>query len=241
MTIIKKRPALVMLSGHLCSEKLWEHQIQAFSQDYECLPFVFRQGDSIENFAQQVLDSAPSTFSLAGLSMGGYVAFEIMRQAPNRVERLALLDTSAEADTPERTAQRYIDMKAADDLGLEGFALTLPQRWMHPDAAKQDSFILATIEMVLSVGHAAQKQQAKALMNRVDSFPTLPTIQCPTLVLCGREDQPTPVSMHEDMARHIADSQLVIIERCGHLSTMEQPELVNASLRQWLNRSLHNK
>ncbi len=236
MTIHNKRPALVLLSGHLCSEKLWESQIKAFADDYECLPYVFRKGDSIENYAQQVLDSAPPGFSLAGLSMGGYVAFEIMRRAPMRVERLALLDTSAEADTPARTAQRYIDMKAADDLGLEAFAKTLPNRWMHPDQANQASFCKTVLEMVLSVGHAAQKQQANALMNRVDSFATLATIKCPTLVLCGREDQATPLCMHEDIARLIPDSHLVIIEQCGHLSTMEQPEPVNAALRNWLAR-----
>jgi len=171
-----------------------------------------------------------------GLSMGGYVAFEIMRRDPTRVKRLALLDTSAEADTPARTAQRYVDMKAADDLGLEAFAKTLPQRWMHPVQASQAVFGQAVVEMVLSVGIAAQKQQALALMNRVDSFPTLATIACPTLVLCGREDQATPLSMHEDMARFIPDSQLVVVEQCGHLSTMEQPEIVNAALRQWLSR-----
>ena len=236
MTIKKNRPALLLLSGHLCSEKLWENQIKAFAEDYECLPYVFRKGDSIENFAQQVLDCAPASFSLVGLSMGGYVAFEMMRQAPMRVERLALLDTSAEADTPERTAQRYLDMKAADELGLEAFAKTLPGRWMHPAQANQEIFRNAIVEMVMSVGAAAQKQQAHALMHRVDSFPVLSKINCPTLVLCGREDLATPVSMHEDMAKIIPDSRLVIVEQCGHLSTMEQPEIVNASLRQWLMR-----
>ena len=234
MSTQTNRPALVLLSGHLCSEKLWENQINAFKGDYTCLPYVFRQGDSIENFAQQVLDTAPASFSLAGLSMGGYVAFEIMRRAPLRVERLALLDTSAEADTAERTAQRYLDMKAADDLGLEGFAKTLPARWMHPVQANQEVFRDSIVEMVLSVGHAAQKQQARALMNRVDSFPTLATIKCPTLILCGREDLPTPLSMHEDMARCMPGARMVVIEQCGHLSTMEQPAAVNAALRQWL-------
>lgn len=233
-----KKPALVMLSGHLCSEKLWESQIKAFSDDFECLIYVFRKGDSIDDFATQVLDTAPASFSLAGLSMGGYVAFEILRRAPQRVQRLALLDTSAEADTPERTAQRYVDMKMADDAGLEAFAKTLPARWMHPNQASQTRFREAISEMVMSVGHAAQKQQQHALMNRIDSFATLATIKCPTLILCGREDQATPLAMHEDMARIIPDSRLVIIEECGHISTMEQPGAVNAVLKNWLERSL---
>jgi len=236
MTIKKQRPALVMLSGHLCSEKLWESQIKAFAEDYECLTYVFRQGDSMENFAQQVLESAPPSFSLAGLSMGGYVAFEIMRRAPMRVERLALLDTSAEADTPARSAQRYVDIQSAEELGLEAFAKILPSRWIHPSRQKQDVFRQSILEMVLGVGHAAQKQQVAAMINRVDSFPMLAAIKCPTLVLCGREDLSTPVALHEDIAGQIPDSRLVIVEQCGHLSTMEQPEIVNASLRQWLSR-----
>lgn len=231
-----KRPALVMLSGHLCSEKLWENQIKAFSEYFECTPYVFRKGDSIEDFATQVLDTAPPEFSLVGLSMGGYVAFEIMRRAPLRVQRLALLDTAAEADTPERTAQRYIDMKMAEDVGLEEFAKTLPGRWMHPSQACQESFSKAILEMVLSVGHVAQKQQQRALMHRIDSFATLPTIKCPTLILCGRQDMATPLAMHEDMAKFIPDSRLVVIEECGHLSTMEKPEAVNAALQNWLER-----
>lgn len=234
--IQKTRPCLVMLSGHLCSEKLWENQIKAFSDRYHCMPFVFRQGDSIENFALQVLESTPPSFSLAGLSMGGYVAFEIMRKAAHRVERLALLDTSAEADTEERTATRKVDLKAADDLGLNVFAKTLPARWMHPVHAAQESFCNDVVEMVLSVGHTAQKQQQKALMQRIASFETLSKIKCPTLVLCGQQDQATPVSLHEDMARLIADSRLVIVEQCGHLSTMEKPAQVNEALETWLKR-----
>lgn len=232
----EKRPALVMLSGHLCSEKLWENQIKAFSDHYDCLTYVFRKGDSIENFAQQVLDTAPLKFSLVGLSMGGYVAFEIMRRAPLRVERLALLDTSAQADTPERTAQRYVDMKAADEMGLENFAKTLPPRWMHPKQAAEEKFRREIVEMVLSVGHLAQKQQQNALMHRADSVNSLAAITCPTLVLCGREDMATPLEMHEEMAQRIPDSHLVIIEQCGHLSTMEQPAHVNQALQKWLER-----
>jgi len=236
MIIKKKRPALVMLSGHLCSEKLWESQIKAFAEEYECLPYVFRQGDSIENFAQQVLESAPASFSLAGLSMGGYVAFEIMRRAPMRVERLALLDTSAEADTAARTAQRYVDIKTAEELGLEAFAKTLPSRWLHPSHTEQESFRQSILEMLHSVGLTAQKHQVTAMINRVNSLPTLAAIKCPTLVLCGREDLSTPLSLHEDIADLIPDSRLVVVESCGHLSTMEQPEIVNAALQQWLTR-----
>ena len=230
------RPSLVMLSGHLCSEKMWENQLKAFGASYDCIPYVFRTGDSIEDFAQQVLDTAPVHFSLVGLSMGGYVALEMLRTATHRVDRLALLDTSAEADTPARTAQRYVDMHLADEIGLEAFSKTLPERWMHPQQAAQDSFRQAVTEMVLNVGAAAQKQQQHALMHRADSTSLLASIKCPTLILCGREDQATPLAMHEYMAQHIPDSNLVVVENCGHISTLEQPEIVNAAMQAWLDR-----
>lgn len=228
-------PTLVMLSGHLCNEKLWEKQIEHFSGKYRCIPMVFRHGDSIANFAEQTLKAAPEKFSLIGLSMGGYVAFEMMRRAPERVERLALLDTSAEAETPERTAQRYIDRKTADELGIDKFAECLPARWVEATRAKDPKWTERLVEMVTSVGVQAQKQQQEAIIHRVDSFDTLATIKCPTLILCGREDAATPLAMHEDMACAMPHATFVVIENCGHLSTMEQPEKVNQALDNWLS------
>jgi pimeloyl-ACP methyl ester carboxylesterase len=228
------RPVLVMLSGHMCSEALWKKQIEHFSDRYRCLPMVFRQGDSIENFAEQVLQHAPEEFYLVGLSMGGYVSFEVMRRAPERVLRLALLDTSAEPENPERTVQRKIDLKTANEKGLQALAEQLPGRWMHPEMVKQPALFNEVLGMVLNVGIAALGQQQKAIIERVDSFSGLKDIQCPTLVLCGRQDTSTPVSMHQDIVKHIPQAQLVIVEDCGHLSTMEQPAQVNQALEAWL-------
>ena len=218
----------------MCSEALWEKQIEHFSQRYRCLPMVFRQGDSIENFAEQVLQHTPEEFYLAGLSMGGYVAFEVMRRAPERVLRLALLDTSAESENPDRTVQRKIDLKTANEKGLHALAEQLPGRWMHPEMVKNPALFSKVLGMVLDVGIAALSQQQKAIIERADSFSRLQDIQCPTLVLCGRQDTSTPVLMHQEIVKHIPHAQLVIIEDCGHLSTMEQPAQVNKALDAWL-------
>ena len=228
------RPVLVMLSGHLCSEALWQQQIDHLSDRYRCMPMVFRQGDSIANFARQVLEQAPETFYLAGLSMGGYVAFEVMRREPQRVIRLALLDTSAEPENPDRTVQRKIDLKAAHEKGLPALADQMPARWMHPDMVAKPALFEVVRNMVLNVGIEALERQQRAIIERENSFDALKNIQCPTLVLCGRQDQSTPLSMHEDIVRQIKDARLVIIEHCGHLSTMEQPVAVNQAMDDWL-------
>lgn len=228
------RPALVMLSGHMCSEALWQKQIDHFSDRYRCMPMVFRQGDSIANFAEQVLQHAPAKFYLAGLSMGGYVAFELMRRAPDRVIRLALLDTSAEPENPDRTVQRKIDLKAAHENGLPSLADQMPARWMHPDMVAQPALFKTVRDMVLNVGIDALPRQQRAIIERENSFASLKNIQCPTLVLCGRQDTSTPLSMHEDIVKHIPHAKLEVIEHCGHLSTMEQPDAVNQAMDAWL-------
>ncbi|NDY81684.1 alpha/beta fold hydrolase [Orrella sp. NBD-18] len=228
------RPVLVMLSGHMCSEALWQNQVDHFSDRYRCMPMVFRQGDSIADFAQQVLQHAPEEFYLMGLSMGGYVAFEVMRRAPERVIRLALLDTSAESENPERTIQRKIDLQTANEKGLAALADQLPARWMHPDMVAKPTLFEKVREMVLNVGLKAFGQQQRAIIERANSFSSLKNIQCPTLVLCGRQDTSTPVSMHEDIVKQVPQAKLVIIEHCGHLSTMEQPAEVNRALDAWL-------
>lgn len=228
------RPVLVLLSGHMCSEALWKKQIDHFSDRYRCMPMVFRNGDSIANFAEQVLQHAPESFYLAGLSMGGYVAFEVMRRAPERVIRLALLDTSAEPENPDRTVQRKIDLKTAHEKGLPALADQMPARWMHPDMVAKPTLFSEVRDMVLNVGLQALGQQQRAIIERADSFEGLRGIKCPTLILCGRQDASTPLSMHEDIARQVPHAKLVIIDHCGHLSTMEQPDAVNQAMDAWL-------
>lgn len=189
----------------------------------------------MEAMAERVLRTAPPQFALAGLSMGGYVAFEIMRQAPQRVIKLALLDTQARADTPESKQQRQGLIRLALQGEFKGVTARLLPRLIHNSRLNNDESLTDIImKMAESVGREAFTSQQTAIMNRPDSRPDLPTIKCPTLVLCGREDALTPLALHQEMALAIPGAILSIIEDCGHLSALERPQAVTALLRHWL-------
>lgn len=224
------RPTLVLLPGHLCTEALWSAQCDALSDIADCLPLPLLGADSMQGLAESVLDSAPARFSLAALSMGGHVAMEIMRLAPERVERLALIDTRADVDSPERLKLREVDR----DRSLLELVPELPARWMLPAHAADAGLAAHVADMALTIGEETRRRQQRALLARIDSRPSLRFVRCRTLILCGRQDIPNPIWMHEEMAGLIPDATLEIIERCGHLSPLEQPEAVTASLRRWL-------
>ena len=192
--------------------------------------------DSIAEMAAAVLREAPvERFALAGLSMGGYVAQEIVRQAPRRVERLALLDTRARPDEPEETQRRHALMELAQREG--GFAPVTNRMLpllVHPARVKDEPLVRTIREMAERVGLAAYLRQQSAIIARPDFRPLLPSIRCPTLVLCGRQDALTPVVFHQEIAAAIPGAELEVIEACGHLSTLERPAEVNAALRAWL-------
>ena len=226
---------VVFIPGLLCDSLLWAPQIGTLSDIADCWIADPTGAETMEALAAELLDSSPfAEFALAGLSMGGYVALEIMRQAPGRVLKLALLDTNARADTSEQTQRR----RALIDLAQHGrFAevanLLLPA--LVNRARSYDPQIVGTIRaMARNVGIEAFCRQQSAIIRRIDSRPHLKAIQCPTLVLCGRQDAITPPPLHHELASGIDDAKLVIIEECGHLSTIEQPEEVNVALRAWL-------
>ena len=225
---------LILLPGLLCDRALWEPQIAALADIAECSVADLTQADSMAGMAAGVLRGAPERFALAGLSMGGYVSFEIMRQAPERVLRLALLDTSARADTPERLKQRKEQLSLCDRGEFVGVTRRLLPSWIHPEHMKDEALVEAVTTMTRRVGRDAFCRQVTAIMNRPDSRPGLARIQCPTLVLCGHEDQATPPELHREIAADIADARLAIVPECGHLSTMEKPEAVNREMRRWL-------
>lgn len=229
------RPTLILLPGLLCAEPLWRAQIEALADLADIRVADLTGADSMRGMAGSVLAAAPERFALAGLSMGGYVAQEIMRIAPGRVDRLALLDTSARADTPERRELRMAQIRATREgrFGEVVDAQFLPsmQNPQNPFPAELRAAVRAMCE---TVGPEAYIRQQTAIMNRADGRADLARIACPTLVLCGRQDQATPLELHEEMAAAIAGSRLVIVEDCGHLPTMERPEAVNAAMRDWL-------
>lgn len=226
---------LILLPGLLCDAALWGPQAAALADIADVAVVDLTQGDSMAAMADTVLGSAPRKFALAGLSMGGYVAFEVMRRAPERVERLALLDTSARPDTPEHKQARRELMALARQGDFKGVTPRLLPRWVHPSRVADPGLAETVTSMTQRVGREAFLRQQTAIMNRPDSRPGLVDIVCPTLVLCGHDDQSTPVDRHREIAADIADARLVIVPDCGHLSTLERPETVNREMRAWLS------
>lgn len=230
-----RKPALVLLPGLLCTEALWRPQIAALGHLADIRVADLTGADSMRAMAESVLAAAPARFAMAGLSMGGYVAQEILRIAPDRVTRAALLDTSARADTPERRAGREAEMQMAregrfDEIVDDRFlpAMMNPANPFSPELRE------TVRAMCRTVGPEVFVRQQTAIAGRPDGRADLARITCPVLVLCGRHDQPTPLDAHEEMAGAIPGARLVVIDDCGHLSTLERPEATSAALRAWL-------
>jgi pimeloyl-ACP methyl ester carboxylesterase len=226
---------IVLIPGLLNTEDLWRDQIHGLADIGNILVTTEqREYDDIPEIADRILDAAPERFALAGLSMGGYVAFEILRQASERVITLALLDTTARPDTQEQTANRQETISTAREQGLRKVLGMLLPKLLHPEHVQDKAIREQMFVMAERVGIDAFVRQQTAIMNRVDSRPLLPDIGCPTLVLCGREDKLTPPEFAEEMANDIPDSRLVIVEKSGHSSALEQPGAVTQAMREWL-------
>ena len=228
------RIPLVLVPGLLCDEALWAHQTEHLGEVAEPAVVLATGAPSIGGVAEQVLAAAPARFALAGLSMGGYVALEIMRRAPGRVARLALLDTSARPDTPEQTALRR---EMLELVARGGFGKVMPAslpKLVHPDRLQDDRLLGVIKGMAARVGEEAYVRQQTAIIARPDSRPDLARIRCPTLVLCGRQDALCPVDRHAEMAAAIPGARLAIIEDCGHMAPLERPQAVTALLREWV-------
>ncbi|MBA2492786.1 MAG: alpha/beta fold hydrolase [Gammaproteobacteria bacterium] len=235
MAAIDKRLSVILIPGLLNTEDLWRDQVKALTGlgDISATS-EHRKFDNMNAIAGVILKQAPARFALAGLSMGGYVAFEMLRQAPERVTKLALLDTSPRPDTPEKAAQRRETIRFAGEYGLKRVLETMRPNLLHPKHANDPAIVTRLARMAARVGVDGFARQQTAIMNRADSRPLLPEIRCSTLVLCGREDALTPPEVAGEMVDKIPNSRLVIIEECGHLSAIEQPEQVTAAMRAWL-------
>jgi pimeloyl-ACP methyl ester carboxylesterase len=225
---------IVLVPGLNCSARLYAEQIPVLWQFGPVTVADHRRDDSLAAMARRILAGAPPRFALAGLSMGGYVAFEIMRQAPDRVAKLALLDTGARAETPGRTAERkpLIEMCRQGrfaEITDNQFPL-LVHRSRHGDTALKAKVRAMNEE----TGPEAYVRQQQAIMSRPDSRPGFAAINCPTLVLVGDDDQLTPPALAHEMAAGIRGSRFVVVPDSGHLSTMEQPQAVNAALLEWM-------
>jgi pimeloyl-ACP methyl ester carboxylesterase len=190
--------------------------------------------DTMPSIADAILAEAPERFALAGLSMGGYIAQQIVLLAPERVTRLALLDTGARADTPERIERRLQLNELARREGAGRVQEEIMPLLICTHRLADKPYTDQIVQMAVDTGTEAFLRQHAALMARCDNRPLLPTVNCPTLVLVGRQDILTPLELSEEIAAAIPDARLEIIEDCGHLSTLEQPDAVNRALRRWL-------
>ncbi|HSI59343.1 MAG TPA: alpha/beta hydrolase [Ideonella sp.] len=234
------RAAVLLLPGLLCDAAVWTAQCEALGAEADCHVPDYALLDSITAMARQVLsDTAAQRFSLVGHSMGGRVALEMLRLAPQRVERLALLDTgtdplqAGEAGERERS-QRMALIAIARARGMRAMGEQWARGMVHP--SRLDSPLFDRIlEMIERKPLAVFEAQIAALLGRPDARPTLAGIACPLLLLCGREDLWSPLARHEQMHRNAPGSALVVIEDAGHMSTMEQPDEVSRALLAWLH------
>jgi pimeloyl-ACP methyl ester carboxylesterase len=229
---------IVLVPGLTCTARLYAEQIPALWPFGPVTVADHRRDDSMAAIARQILAEAPPRFALAGLSMGGYLAFEIMRQAPQRVVKLALLDTGARADTPEQTERRRVLMaqaKAGSGTGslLEIADLAYPL-YVHRDRHNDLALKSIVRKMVEETGLDAYLRQQEAIIGRPDSRPGLSAISCKTLMLVGEGDEATPPELAREIAGAIPGSRLVLIPGSGHLSTLEKPEAVNKALADWM-------
>ena len=202
---------LLLLPGLLTDARLFQFQMEDLSDIVQTTVGDLTVADTIPELAKIVLSHAPQKFALAGLSMGGYVALEIMRQAPERVLGLCLLDTSARPDTPEATANRH-KLMAQAEANFQIVLDTLMPKLVHPSRMKYHSIVDTVYSMGNRVGKEAFIRQQGAIIGRIDSRPYLSKITCPTMVLVGRDDVMTPVELHEEMAAAIPGARLVIID-----------------------------
>ncbi len=224
-----------LLPGLLCDQSIWSDQRRALEAVAEVIIPDFRHVNSIAAMAQLVLDAAPKGFAVAGHSMGGRVALEVFRMAPAKVERLALLDTGIHPRAPAEETKRGQLVELARTKGMEALAASWLPPMLHPNHA---ALLGPLTDMVKRSTPETFANQQRALLDRPDARVALSSIRCPTLVLCGREDAWSPVSQHEEIAAAIPQSNLVIVEDCGHMSTVEQPDAVTKALQDWLSDHL---
>jgi pimeloyl-ACP methyl ester carboxylesterase len=227
---------LILVPGLLCSARLYAAQIAALWPHGQVTIADHRHDETMEAIAARILKDAPPRFALAGLSMGGYIAFAMMRLAPERIAKLALLNTSARPDPPELRAGREEFIMLAQAGKLDDVVDTLMPKFLCRNHKNDERLMKIVRDMAHDTGSDAFVRQQKALMSRKDSRPLLSKIDCPTLVLVGEEDGLTPPGLAREMHSDILDSLLVVVPACGHLSTIEKPDEVNAAFIEWLKK-----
>jgi pimeloyl-ACP methyl ester carboxylesterase len=223
----------------MCDETVWRHQAQELAKLTSVTIADHGSIDSLPEMATTLLERAPDRFAIAGHSMGGRVTLEVFRQAHERIAGMALMDT-AFAPRPQgqagaaEAAQRYALLEIAKTKGMRAMAAVWSEKMVHPDRLSDSRLMNAILDMMERKTAKMFEAQIKALLERPDATPLLGQIACPAMVLCGRQDAWSVLAHHEEMARRIPGSKLVVVEECGHMSTMERPEAVSSAMREWL-------
>ena len=225
---------MVLVPGLLCTALLYAEQVPVLWRFGPVMIADHRRDDTAAAIAARILAAAPPSFALAGLSMGGYLALEVMRQAPDRVARLALLDTNARGDTPEISERRRRQIELAQNGRLGEIVDQQLPLFVHRDRRGDKSLIEIVRVMAEETGVEAFVRQQRALIGRADLRSHLAAIRCPTLVLVGDGDELTPPTLAKEIAGSITGARLVVVPASGHLSTLEQPVAVNTALVEWM-------
>lgn len=227
---------LVFLPGMMCDGRLFTPQIAAFSSERPVMVVPALGETSMAGYAARVLDVAPPQFAIAGVSMGGIIGMEVIRQAPERITRLALLDTNPLPDPPEKARIREVQVAQV----LQGRLREVMRDEMKPnylaDGPRKAQILDLCMEMAEALGPENFAEQSYAIQTRPDQSETLRSVKVPTLVLCGEDDKLCPVSRHRLMHNLIPGSELVIMPEAGHLPTLEQPERTNEAITTWMIR-----
>ena len=230
---------LVLLPGLMCDRAVWQPQIGALEEAWRCVVVDYGGADSLAAMAQLALEAAPPRFALAGHSMGGRVALEMLRSMPQRITRVALLDTGYQAWPDEKAgaaeaAQRLRLLELARTQGMRAMGREWVQGMVHPERLWDEPLVESILEMIERKTPEIFAAQIGALLSRPSAEGVLRAIGCPTLIGCGRQDLWSPLARHEAMARLVPGARLEIIENSGHMVTMERPEQVRSALRLWL-------
>ncbi len=228
------RAQLILIPGLVLNAAVWQAQIEALRDIADCWVAPLPAYDDLGAIAEDIIAEAPDRFAVAGVSMGGYLCFEILRRVPERVTRMALIATTADPEAPDVTGRRHIMMEWAERRQHIAMWREYIPRFIHEDSWRDEAIVDLLLKQAFEVGTYAFLQHHRAMIKRTGYRDLLSGIRCPTMIISGRHDPAIPVAAHEAMAHAIPGAELLVLERCGHLPPLEKPGAVSAAMRHWL-------